>query len=472
MQKLLTIILLLALSTFSLQADRGLKLKKMQEEQRVALVIGNANYEKLATLKNPINDARAMRRALQKRGFSVMYKENASKREMKKLIKKFTYKLKAGGVGLYYFAGHGVNVSGQNYLVATNSDLDSKSDVEYEAYALNRITKKMQNAKNRLNIVILDACRNDPFSRGSGGGLAPIGNAKGIFVAYATQAGAVAADGSGKNGVFTRRLIEEMSEKGATIERVFKNVRADVQRDTQGRQSPGVYNQIVGDFYFTLPDSSSSKKRSKRVKKSSFSFGDDAPQLYSLTINQTPSSARVSITNIKSKYYDGIALESGFYTIKVTKKGYYSKSGTVNLQNDLSINVTLKKKKLKDIVVINGLMWQMQIQNLPFKKAKEFCSKLSYRGYSDWHLPNIQELKTLKTKNITGYSGEKGLFVKPEMLDLMSKTKYNFPEFISSTLVGNSAYAVAVRFYKKKNSWANLVGSYESMCVRKDKTPY
>jgi len=479
MQKLLTIILLLALSTLTLQADRGLKLKKMQEEQRVALVIGNANYEKLATLKNPINDARAMRRALQKRGFTVIYKENASKREMKKLIKKFTYKLKAGGVGLYYFAGHGVNVSGENYLVATDSDLDSKSDVEYEAYALNRITKKMQNAKNRLNIVILDACRNDPFSRGAGGGLAPIGNAKGIFVAYATQAGAVAADGSGKNGVFTRRLIEEMSEKGATIERVFKNVRADVQKDTQGRQSPGVYNQIVGDFYFTLPDSSTSKKRSKRVKKSSFSFGDDAPQLYSLTIKQKPSDARVSITNIKPRYYDGIALESGTYTIKVSKNGYYSKTGTVNLQNDLSINVTLKKKRvaynkpiskqknLKDIVVLNGLMWQDEkytqkekkayYSNDNYRKSQDwkgairYCKNLRLGGYSDWYLPSKKELLSIVDKS-------RKPTIKREFKNTFSSSFWS-----SSPSVSFSSNAWRVRF---KSGYLDTYGKANNLYVR------
>lgn len=264
MNKLLALLITtLLFGVISLQADRGLKLKEMKEEQRIALIIGNNNYDNLSKLKNPINDARAMKSALKKRGFNVIYKENASKRDMKKLVKEFTYKLKRGGVGLYYFAGHGINVNGQNYLVSTNSDVSSKEDVEYESYALNRITKNMQAAKNRLNIVILDACRNDPFSRSGGGGLAPVGNAKGMFVAYATEAGNVAQDGTAKNGVFTRRLIEHMAEEGATIERVFKNVRADVQADTGGEQSPGVYNQITGDFYFTLPNSNSNAYKQK-----------------------------------------------------------------------------------------------------------------------------------------------------------------------------------------------------------------
>ena len=187
---------------------------------------------------------------------------------MKKLIKTFTAKLSEGGVGLYYFAGHGINVEGKNYLVATNSDLQSKDDVEYETYALNRITKNMQKAKNRLNIIILDACRNDPFSRGTSGGLAPIGDAKGIFVAYATQAGNVALDGETSNGVFTKNLIKNIQIPGDTIETVFKNTRDDVQQATHGKQSPGVYNQITGDFYFTFSDNNSSYLAPKPLLKS------------------------------------------------------------------------------------------------------------------------------------------------------------------------------------------------------------
>ncbi|MDA7817693.1 caspase family protein [Sulfurimonas sp.] len=273
---LLTIILLFSIN--NLQADRGLKLKEMKNEQRVALVIGNNNYVNLSKLKNPINDCRAMRDVLSNRGFDVIYKENASKRDMKKLLKKFAHKLKSGGVGLYYFAGHGVNVDGHNFLVGTDSVMDDKDEVEYETLALNYVTKKMKEASNRLNIVILDACRNDPFSRSGGGGLAPVSDAKGMFVAYATEAGSVASDGKkGKNGVFTKYLVKNLKEQGATIEKVFKNTRADVYDATDGKQSPGVYNQIRGDFYFTLPGGSSyttSKVQTRKtinVKKKSLS---------------------------------------------------------------------------------------------------------------------------------------------------------------------------------------------------------
>ncbi|WP_348653020.1 caspase family protein [uncultured Sulfurimonas sp.] len=474
MRVILNLFLMMLLCTVSLHAQRGLKLKQMKEEQRIALVIGNVNYQSLSKLKNPINDARAMKNALKKRGFSVMYKENASKREMKKLIKEFTYKLKRGGVGLYYFAGHGINVNGQNYLVSINSDLASKEDVEYEAYALNRITKKMQEAKNRLNIVILDACRNDPFSRSAGGGLAPVGNAKGIFVAYATEAGDVAADGSGKNGVFTKRLIEHMNEKGATIERVFKNVRTDVQTDTNGRQSPGVYNQITGDFYFTLPNTNTNgykktKQQVKSTKKSSFNFGDNAPSTFSLTINQTPSDARVSITNISPRYYDGMALEAGSYNIKVSKTGYYSKTGKVDLQSDLNIEISLKKKLVsrkvvekktgtKDVVVLNGLMWQDNRDAKTLREdwggAKDYCSNLKLAGYSDWYLPSMDELKSIVDKSRTPS-------IKNEFTNATSSVYWS-----SSSDVSDSKSAWLVNFKYGYSYYYAKANEYYVRCAR------
>jgi uncharacterized caspase-like protein/ribosomal protein L21E len=245
------------MSLFGIDDSRALKIKleKMQKEQRVALIIGNSKYssKSFSQLKNPINDARLMKQILEQRKFKVYYLENASKREFKKTIKKFANDLKRGGVGLFYFAGHGLQVNGFNYLIPTDSEIEDKSDVEFEAIALNYITTKMKDARNRLNIVILDACRNDPFSRSAGGGLAPVSNAKGMFIAYATEAGSVASDGGdGKNGMFTKYLAQYII-KPLPIEDVFKNTRKDVYNQTDGKQSPGVYNQILGDFYFTIP---------------------------------------------------------------------------------------------------------------------------------------------------------------------------------------------------------------------------
>jgi len=255
MIRIYVLISFMIISLFAMDDSRALKLKieKMKKEQRIALIIGNNTYnEPLPSLKNPINDARLMRDILEKKKFKVYFLANATKKEFKKAIRRFGDDLKQGGVGLFYFAGHGLQVNGFNYLVPIDADIKEKDDVEFESISLNFILQKMKDAHNRLNIVILDACRNDPFSRGGGGGLAPT-SAKGVFVAYATDAGGVASDGGdGKNGVFTKFLAKYMV-KPLPIEEVFKDTRRDVYKQTDGKQSPGVYNQILGDFYFTLP---------------------------------------------------------------------------------------------------------------------------------------------------------------------------------------------------------------------------
>jgi len=146
--------------------------RMMQTEQRVALVIGNNLYDsdRLSKLRNPINDAKAMRDKLKTLGFKVSYGENLSIRDMDKKLRSFSVKLKAGGVGLFFFAGHGVESRGSNYLMGKDSKLKDKEDIAYESLELNKVIAKMKNSGNRLNIVLLDACRNDPFSRSGGGG--------------------------------------------------------------------------------------------------------------------------------------------------------------------------------------------------------------------------------------------------------------------------------------------------------------
>jgi uncharacterized caspase-like protein len=234
--------------------DRALKIKQMKAENRTALVIGNSEYKKFSILKNSVNDSRAIKDVLEHKGFNVIYLENATKREIKKAIKKFKNLLSSGGIGLFYYAGHGLAVENKNYIVPIKVDIDSKEDVEYEAVPVDQILAKMEKASNRLNIVILDACRNDPFSRSAGGGLVAVDAAKGMYIAYATAPGKVASDGDGKNGVFTKNLLEAINLKGKKIEEVFKQVRSRVIEDTNGLQIPWTSSSITGDFYFTIPD--------------------------------------------------------------------------------------------------------------------------------------------------------------------------------------------------------------------------
>jgi uncharacterized protein (TIGR02145 family) len=319
--------------------DRALKM--MKSEQRVALVIGNNEYEhkRLSNLQNPVNDARSMKSKLQELGFKVIYGENLRVRDMDRKLDAFTGDLKHGGVGLFFFAGHGVEHNGINYLMGKDSIVDDKNDVKYESLPLNKALDAMQDAGNRFNIVLLDACRNDPFSRSSGGGLAK-STAKGTFIAYATSPGDVASDGKGANGIFTEEILKNIDAPGIPIEQVFKNIKRGVIAKTSDQQRPWVYNDFVGDFFFVLPTQSAGKAP---VDESNYDFVTVKPTEFSLTVNTTPSSAKVSITNIKTVYHDGIRLKPGNYNIAVSKEGYYPKAGTVDLKSDLSIEVTLEK---------------------------------------------------------------------------------------------------------------------------------
>jgi len=225
------------------------------KEQRIALVVGNNNYSgRISKLNNPINDARSIKSILGKRGFKIIYLEDGSKKSMRNSLDKFYKKIEKGGVGMFYFSGHGIEVDGQNYLIPIDAEIEEKSDTEYEAIALNKITKRMQNSGNRLNIVVLDACRNDPFSRAVGaGGLAKV-EPIGMFVSFATGAGSVASDGkSGENGLFTKSLIKYM-KKGLDLRDVFQETRKDVYQASNHKQFPAIYDQTInGKFYFTYP---------------------------------------------------------------------------------------------------------------------------------------------------------------------------------------------------------------------------
>src|SRR6266446_1900522 len=236
-------------------------------ERRTALVIGNSAYRQ-SPLVNPVNDAQAMAATLGSLGFAVTKIENASKGQMADAIRKFGDTIKLGGVGLFYFAGHGVQVNGENFFIPVDDDIQDKSQVATKGVEVKLVLQAMNNAKNRLNVVILDACRNNPFAQNasralvptgnpddrtrsdSAGGLAPMEALVDTLVAFATAPESVAADGKGKNGVYTENLLRNITEPGLKIEDVFKRTRFAVRQETNGRQVPWENSSLQGDFYF------------------------------------------------------------------------------------------------------------------------------------------------------------------------------------------------------------------------------
>jgi len=347
MKKIISLlfIFILCINGFANTSKRALKLKlkEMQGEQRTALVIGNSKY-KHKYLKNTVNDAQAIKTFLEDRGFEVMFSTNSNKVQMEKAIKKFGKKIKKGGVGLFYYAGHGAEVEGKNYLIPLDAKIESEDDIGYYSVGLDLIIRKLDIANNRLNIVILDACRNNPFersfSRSGSGGLSAMQDANGMYIAYATSPKATASDGDGKNGLFTEILLNNMS-KTDELDRVFKNTRREVKEKTNGKQRPWTSSSVDGDFYFTLP----SKLQSHSIEDFSSNFKDENQTEFKLSIKPVPKDAKVEITNINPKYYDGIALKKGNYKIKIFKKGYVTKTGEIDLRENLTVKIVLKKEK-------------------------------------------------------------------------------------------------------------------------------
>ena len=239
-------------------------------EHRTALVIGNGAYTNAPPLKNPPNDARDMAATLRALGFEVTSGINVNQRELKRLIREFGQKLKTGGSGLFYYAGHGVQSKGRNYLIPVEADIKSEADVEDGAVDVNLVLNYMDDAQNGLNIVILDACRNNPFARSfrsASSGLAQVDAPTGTLIAYATAPGRVASDGTARNGLYTAELLRQMRETGLGIEGVFKRVRANVQRQTNGQQVPWESSSLVGDFYFAASGLDASKSTAGNSSK-------------------------------------------------------------------------------------------------------------------------------------------------------------------------------------------------------------
>jgi hypothetical protein len=221
---------------------------------RIALVIGNSNY-KSAPLKNPVNDAKDMAAILKYFGFEVTLKLDIDHRIMEKSIRNFGKKLLNGGIGLFYYAGHGTQVKGHNYLIPINSEIESEADVKFETVDAGLILGKMEDAQNDLNIIILDACRNNPFARSFRSpslGLARMDAPKGSLIAYSTAPGSVAADGDNRNGIYTKYLLENMKRPGLKIEEILKNVRVAVVSETSSKQIPWESSSLMGDFYFNI----------------------------------------------------------------------------------------------------------------------------------------------------------------------------------------------------------------------------
>jgi hypothetical protein len=235
--------------------QRDIKIEAITAKRSLALLIGNDAYQG-APLKNAANDARAMEKALRDVGFETTILIDASNKTMQTGVSQFAAKLSPGDVAIVYYAGHGVQVDGENYLVPVDFDGHDAADLKFQSTSASWVQEKLEQSGVQLKIMILDACRTNPFRRSRGGasGLAQMQGGRGSFVAFATAAGKVANDNvDAGNGLFTQYLVEALKEPMQSLDDVFNRVREEVDKASGGQQLPYVYSGVVGQYYFRPP---------------------------------------------------------------------------------------------------------------------------------------------------------------------------------------------------------------------------
>ncbi|MBT8113926.1 MAG: caspase family protein [Arenicella sp.] len=227
----------------------------VERGKRYALVIGNAAYgPSIGKLKNPVNDAQDLGKKLGKLGFDVQLVTDGDLRSMEESVDKFAQKIREDDTALFYYAGHGVALGGENYLLPTGMGIKDSVDVKYKSLNLSFVLDKLDRGSSGVTMVVIDACRNNPFpiARGAASaGLVQSSGPAGTIIAYSTAPGDVALDGTGRNGLYTKHLLREIAKPNVKLEDVFKKVRVGVADDTQGAQVPWENSSLKGDFYFS-----------------------------------------------------------------------------------------------------------------------------------------------------------------------------------------------------------------------------
>lgn len=347
--------------------------EQRRDERRIALVIGNGAYKNVGQLRNPTSDATLLAVTLKKLGFEVTVGNDKSQREMKQLIREFGQRLRlSGSVGLFYFAGHGVQAKGRNYLIPVDAEIQTEADLEDAAVDINYVLNLMDDAQNALNLVILDACRNNPFVRNfrsAQEGLAQVKAPTGTLIAYATAPDSIAADGGGANSPYAEELTRQMRTPGVVLETMFRRVTEQVSSRTGGRQEPWFSDNHKGEFYFSKSPPTSSGSESKdtysnqpakidavAVEREYWETirGSSDPKDYKDYVTAYPDGAYVAVARAKIRQFEtakntdstsdgngdiGRAKDNGYYelTLEHAKASYNSKncfSGFVDVSTD------------------------------------------------------------------------------------------------------------------------------------------
>jgi hypothetical protein len=247
-----------ALCAFVLASSSLLALAAPNE--RVALLVGNNAYQ-ASPLRSAVNDVRDLGAALREMGFRTIVRENATRKDMIDAIRQFGQAIEGAEVALFFFAGHALQYKERNYLIPVDAQMGSEDDVTFFSVEVAQVFDRMDRARTRFNLLILDACRNNPFEASfkvASAGLAQMSAPSGTLIAYATAPGAVAADGFGRNGIYTKHILQHIAAPDLPVELLFKRVREGVERETLSRQTPWDSSSLKGDFIFNASNRTAS----------------------------------------------------------------------------------------------------------------------------------------------------------------------------------------------------------------------
>lgn len=341
---------------------------------RVALVIGNGSY-KNSPLKNPGRDADSMAHALSQLGFKVIKGKNLNRKQIRSKIRDFGRALKNARVGLFYYAGHGVQYHGDNFLIPIKADINEEYEIKDEAISASTVLRSMESAGNPVNLVILDACRNNPYARSfrsASRGLSRMDGPRGTLIAYATSPEKVAADGNGRNGLYTQYLLKYMNEPGLKVEEVFKKVRIAVSNKTGGKQVPWENSSLMGDFYFNgdVP-----------VNQSNIIIAGGDPQVASKAENNFWESVQKIDSREMYKAYLSEYPNGHYASIaRFILKKYQASQRPIKKQGTL----TIRSNVTGDNVTINGKSYGSTRLDLKLS-AGEYELIISKPGYEDYN---------------------------------------------------------------------------------------
>jgi uncharacterized protein (TIGR02145 family) len=381
----------------------------IQSQKKFALVIGNGTYQYSSLLANPVNDATAMKVALENSGFIVLKYENLTQNQMKKAIDDFGDILKGCDIGLFFYAGHGIQSKGYNYLIPVDAQLQNEQEIEYNCVEADRVLAKMETSGTTVNILILDACRNNPFERSwtrstNGRGLAFMNAPSGTLIAYATSPGTTASDGSGNNGLYTSAILESMKIPNMTIIQMFQNVRSIVSQKSGKQQIPWESTSLIGDLYINpreIINNPLERPVEKPIEKTVEKPQDnllEKPQDKSLVKVEIPPTGEADKAN-ENEFFIDFRDQEKYKTVKIGTQVWMAENLRTTQYNDKTYIPLQADEKLWRMLKDPSYCWY----NNDWSDNKLTYGTL-YNWYTvsttklcpvGWHVPSLTEWKIL-----------------------------------------------------------------------------